>query len=178
MEYPGWKIYLRLLIDDYPLVVLAKDNELRFISEGYYQNIIEFLLPLAEPGEDFVIESGSVQIESIHNQLHQAFVSGQEFVDYGNIYFCLQPIPPSDVAILQRNRFAIAGSEFHQEIHRYQQRTGHRPTEPFWYVTLNFAGWNGCGHYIPKSSIDKMIQVTQQIKAGELNFPEGVRLLS
>ncbi|AKG21599.1 hypothetical protein IJ00_10210 [Calothrix sp. 336/3] len=171
-EYPGWTIYMRLLIDDYPLVVLAKDNELRFISEGYYQNIIEFLLPLAEPGEDFVIESGSTRVESIHNQLHQAFVSGQEFVDYGNIYFCLQPIPPSDVAI------AIAESEFQQEIDRYQQRTGHRPTEPFWYVNLNFAGWDRCGRYIPKSSINKIIQVTQRIKVGELNFPEGVQLFS
>ncbi|BAY35636.1 hypothetical protein NIES37_67180 [Tolypothrix tenuis PCC 7101] len=169
MEYPGWKIYLRLLIDDYPLVVLAKDNELRFISEGYYQNIIEFLLPLAEPGEDFVFESGSTRVESIHNQLHQAFVSGQEFGN-GVIYFQLRSILGHDVA--------IEGAEFQQEIERYQQRTGYPPTEPFWYVSPNFAGWDGCGHYIPQSSINKIIQVTQQIKAGELNFPLCVQLFS
>ncbi len=66
-----------------------------------------FLLPLAEPGEDFVFESGSTRVESIHNQLHQAFVSGQEFGN-GAIYFRLRSILGYDVA--------IEGSEFQQEI--------------------------------------------------------------
>jgi hypothetical protein len=36
MEYPDdWTIDRRLLIDDYPLLVLAKDNELRFIAALY-----------------------------------------------------------------------------------------------------------------------------------------------
>jgi hypothetical protein len=169
MQYPDWRIYQQLLIDGYPLLVLEKDGEFLFTSEGYYQNIIEFLLPLSEPIEDYVIESGSVRVWSIHNQLHQAFMSGEGFAD-GVIYFELQPIPEIGMASID--------SELQQEIDRYQQQAGHRPTESFWHVSPNFAGWRDCGRYIPQSSINKMIQVSQQIKAGDLHVSEGVQILS
>ncbi|MBW4675002.1 MAG: hypothetical protein KME52_13525 [Desmonostoc geniculatum HA4340-LM1] len=143
-----------VLIDGYTLAIAQSDSAVLFSGCHSRKAITRY---------------DETRVESIHNQLHQAFVSGQEFGN-GVIYFQLRSILEYDVA--------IEGSEFQQEIERYQQRTGYPPTEPFWYVSQNFAGWDGCGHYIPQSSTNKIIQVTQQIKAGELNFPEGVQLFS
>jgi hypothetical protein len=89
-DYPDWIVEQRLLVDGYPLLVLEKDGQRVFKSAGRSQEIIEFLLPLNEAGQDLDIVRGTTRVRSIHNELHRAFITGSEWTDgQGNIWMTL-----------------------------------------------------------------------------------------
>ena len=164
-EYPDWVLEQRLLVDGYPLLVLEKNGQRVFKSEGRSQEIIEFLLPLNEAGDDWEHVRDNTRVWCIHNQLHHAFITGSEWTDgQGNIWMTLFD-PVVDFAEHECEEFL----EF-LEIHH--KRTGQPLIEPIWHVAC--AWWRAAFTYITKSSIEKIYQVKRNIHDGTSPLLEGV----
>ncbi|MDX2007955.1 MAG: hypothetical protein SFU83_22160 [Meiothermus sp.] len=159
----------RLLVDGYPLLVLRKDEKKIVVSEGYYKNIIEFLLNASKPSEPWAEERGGVKLESIDHLLHQGFVSGEGWalseVFYGHL------IQLEEFAEYQQD------PEFLEELERYQKRFGQPPNEPVWNVRVSSGSWRNSAQYIPQSSVHKIIKAEATLLLGKTLLPEGVSLV-
>lgn len=167
-EYPGWTVKTRLQIDGYPLLVLEKAGALIFVSEGYYRQIIEFLLNIAEPAKEWLEHPDQFR-QDINFLLHKGFATGEGWAKgQGTFYGHL--VKPEEFNEWQND------SEFVAELGHYQQRTGQPLSQPIWDVAVNSGSWRGAARYIPQSSIEKILEVIRRLRANESTLPEGVAM--
>jgi hypothetical protein len=160
-NYPDWSITKRLLVDDYPLLLLEKDDQKIVLSDGVYKNLIEFLLNVSKP---FVSSP-----ENVNFIMHEGFMSNTGWAISG--FFFGQLIKPSEFGEFQSD------PDFTIELEKYQIRTGQVLVEPVWHVSVSSGDWRNVATYIPQNSIQKIIDVEAQL-LGESTLLEGVQVLS
>jgi hypothetical protein len=163
-NYPDWHITKRLLVDGYPLLLLERDTKKIVLSEGAYKLIIEFLLNVSKPHAS--------SPEDVNFIMHQGFISGTGWAISGVFYGHL--IQPSEF------KDYISDPEFSTELEQYQQRTRQVLNEPIWHVSVNSGDWRHAKQFIPKSSVQKIIELETQLVSARkrVRLPEGVQVLS
>lgn len=169
-EYPDWTITHRFLVDSYPLLMLENDDQKIFISEGYYKNIIEFLLAISEPVEMW-LEDPKKYLDEINYILHMGFISELGWAEgQGTFYGHL--VQPEEF-----EAWKVDGA-FLEEMERYQNYVGKPLNEAVWEVCVSSGSWRGSAKFIVQSSIQKMITLRRNFLAGETQLPEGVIAVS
>jgi hypothetical protein len=161
-NYPDWSITKRLLIDDYPLLLIEKDDQRIVLSDGAYKNLIEFLLNVSKPHTS--------SPENVNFIMHQGFMSGAGWAISGVFYG--QLIEPFEFGEFQSD------PDFTTELEKYRIRTGQVLVEPVWHVSVSSGDWRNVATYIPQSSIQKIIEVEAQLLSAEIILLEGVQVLS
>ena len=159
-NYPDWNITKRLLVDNYPLLLLEKDNKKIVLSEGAYKLIIEFLLNVSKPH--------SSSLEDVNFIMHQGFISGEGWAISGVFYGHL--IQPSEFAEYQSD------PDFIVELEQYQNRKGQVLNEPVWNVSVNSGDWRNAKQFMPQSSVQKIIEVELRLFSDASALLEGVEI--
>lgn len=165
-EYPGWTIRHRLLVDELPLLVLVRGDDLICISEGRYRQVVEFVLAIAGSAKEWQ-ERPRDYADDINYKLHRGFVTEEGWAE-GEGTFYGHLVKPEEYTQW------LCDPDFVAELKRYEQRTGKTPEEPIWHISVSSGSWRGAARNLPKSSVEKLIGITRGLILGVLVMPESL----